>query len=68
MCKALELMMFNKRMYDLERVAAYVKRLLTMATGLPPHSAMAVLKVVFDLLRVRVFSPGRFSVFRFIHD
>jgi nucleolar complex protein 3 len=51
-CKALELMMFNKRMYDMERVAAYVKRLLTVASGLPPHSCMAICKVVFDLLRV----------------
>eukprot|EP01122_Echinamoeba_exundans_P012133 TRINITY_DN5016_c0_g1_i3.p1 TRINITY_DN5016_c0_g1~~TRINITY_DN5016_c0_g1_i3.p1 ORF type:complete len:691 (-),score=154.31 TRINITY_DN5016_c0_g1_i3:2309-4381(-) len=51
--RALDLMLTNKRLFAIDRTAAYIKRLLMMSLHASPNIIMAILKIVYDLLRVR---------------
>lgn len=48
----LQLMLYERRQLSMDRVAAFVKRVLIIALQLQPNASIAMLVVVRDLLRV----------------
>ena len=46
-------MLYERRQLSMDRVAAFVKRVLIIAMQLQPNASIALLVVVRDLLRVR---------------
>jgi len=49
--QCLQSMLYEQKQLSLDRAAAYIKRVLMLATYLPPHSAIALLHVAHDLLK-----------------
>ncbi len=48
----LQLMLYERRQLSMDRVAAFIKRVLIISMHLQPNAAIAMLVVVRDLLRV----------------
>jgi hypothetical protein len=45
-------MLYEQKQLSMDRVAAYIKRALMLVMYLPPHSAIALMHIIHNLLKV----------------